>query len=106
MTIDGQMIAEVTFGNQKSTDEFIVVGELHPYVLIGLKFLYDNNCQIDVENGTLKTRIRDHAETTVPLYVGDRLEPPPDETACVLQTEDEIETAYVSMKYKRKTTEM
>ena len=84
MPIDGKMLAEVTFGKHKSTDEFIVVDELYPHVLIGLKFLCDNKCQVDIENETLKIRIRDQAETTVPLYVGDRLEPPTDERARVL----------------------
>ena len=95
MPIDGKMLAEVTFGKHKSTDEFIVVDELYPHVLIGLKFLCDNKCQIDIETETLKIRIGDQAETTVPLYVGDRLEPPTDERACVLQTEEEIEVSVV-----------
>ena len=84
MPIDGMMRAEVTFGKHKSTDEFFLVDELYPHVLIGLKFLCDNECQVDIENETLKIRIRDQAETTVPLYVGDRLEPPTDKRACVL----------------------
>ena len=96
MPIDGKMLAEVTFGKHKSTDEFIVVDELYIYVLIGLKFLCDSKCQADIEQETLKFRIRDQAETTVPLYVGDRLEPPTDERACVRQTEDEIEEPVVS----------
>ena len=96
MPMDGKMLAEVTFGNHKSTDAFIVVDELYPYVLIGLKFLCDNKCQVDIENETLKIGTRDEAETTVPLYVGDRLEPPTDERACVLQTEDKIEEPVVS----------
>ena len=79
MLIDGKMLAEVTFGNHKSTDEFIVVDELYRHVLLGLKFLCDNKCQVEIENETLKIRIRDQAETTIPLYVGDRLEPPIDE---------------------------
>ena len=76
MNIDGKMLAEVTFGKHKSTYEFIVVDELYPHVLIGLKFLCDNKCQVDIEDETLKIRIRYQAETTVSLYVGDRLEPP------------------------------
>ena len=63
MPIDGKMLAEVTFGKHKSTDEFIVVDELYLYVLIGLKFLCDNKCQVHIENETLKIRIRDQAET-------------------------------------------
>ena len=95
MPIDGKMVAEVTFGKHKSTDEFIVGDELYPHVLIGLKFLCDNKCQVDIETETLKIRMRDQAETTVPLYVGDRLEPPIDERACFLQTEEEIEVPVV-----------
>ena len=94
--IDRKMTAEVTFGKHKRTYEFIVVDELYPQVLIGLKFLSDNKCQVDVENETLKIRIRDQAETTVTLYVGDRLEPPTEERACVLQTEDEVEEPVIS----------
>ena len=107
MSTDGKMLAEVTFGKHKSTDEFIVVDELYPHVLIGLKFLCDNKCQVDIENETLKIRIRDQAETTVPLYVyvGDRLEPPTDERACVLQTEDEIEEPVVSNEVLEKNEE-
>ena len=105
MPIDGKMLAEVTFGKHKSTDEFIVVDELYPHVLIGLKFLCDNKCQVDIENETLKIRIRDQAETTVPLYVGDRLEPPTDERACVLQIEDEIEEPDVSNEVLEKNDE-
>ena len=96
MTINGKMLAKVTFGKHKGTDEFIVVDELYPHVLIGLKVLCDNKCQIDIETKTLKKRIRDQAETTVALCVGDRLKPPTDESACVLQTEDEIEEPVVS----------
>ena len=105
MPIDGKMLAEVTFGKHKSTDEFIVVDELYPHVLIGLKFLCDNKCQVDIENETLKIRIKDQAETTVPLYVGDRLEPPTDERACVLQTEDEIEEPVVANEVLEKNDE-
>ena len=36
MPIDEKRIAEVTFGKHKSTDEFIVVDELYPDVLVGL----------------------------------------------------------------------
>ena len=94
--IDGKMIPEVTFGKHKSTHQFTVVDELYPHVLNGLNFLRDNKCQVDIETETLKSRIRDLAETTIPLYVGDRLEPPTNEKACVLQTEDKIEEPGVS----------
>ena len=105
MPIDGKMLAEVTFGKQKSTDEFKIADKLYPHVLIGLKFLGDNKCQVDIENETLKIRKGDQAETTVPLYVGDRLDPPTDERACVLQTEDEIGEADVSMEVLEKSDE-
>ena len=105
MPIDGEMLAEVTFAKYKSTEEFILLDELYPHVLIGLKFLCDNKCQVDIEYETLKIRIRDQAETTVPLYVGDSLEPPTDERACVLQTEDEIEEPVVPIEVLEKKDE-
>ena len=94
MLVDGNMLAEVTFRKHKSTDEFFVVDELYPQMLIGLKFLCDKKCQVDIENETLKIRVRDQTETTVPLYV-DRLELPTNDMTCVLQTEDEIEESDV-----------
>ena len=96
MPIDRKMIPEVTLEKPKSTNEYFVVDELYPQVLIGLKFPCDNKCQVDIEQETLKIRIGYQAETTVPIYVGDRLEPPTDKRACVLQTEDEIEEPVVS----------
>ena len=103
MPIYGKMLAEVTFGKHKSTDEFIVVHELYPHVLIGLKFLSDK-CQVDIEDETLKIRIREQAETTIPLYVGERLEPLTDEKACV-QTDDEIEEPDICSEVLEKNNE-
>ena len=71
--LDGKMITEVTFEKHKSTDEFIVLDELYQHVLIGLKFLCDNKCQVDIETETLKNRKRDKDETTIPLNIGDCL---------------------------------
>ena len=105
MPIDGKMLAEVRFGKHKSTHKSVVVDELYPHVLIGLKILCDNNCQVAIEKETIKIRIRDQAETTIPLHVGDRLEPPTDERACVLQTEDEIEEPDVSNEVLEKNDE-
>ena len=67
LPIDGRMTAEVTFGEQNSTDEFNVLVELYPHVLIGLKILCDKKCQVDIENEAPKIRIRDQVEVTVPL---------------------------------------
>ena len=105
MPIDGKMLAEVTFGKHKNTDEFILVFELYPHVLIGVKFLCDNKCQVDIEKETLKIRIRDQTETTVPFYIGDRLEPPTDKRACVLQIENEIEEPVASNDVLEKNDE-
>ena len=65
----------------------------------------DIKCQVDIKTETLKIRVRDQAETTVPLYVGDRVEPPTDERACVLQTEDEIEEPVASNEVLEKNDE-
>ena len=105
MPIDGKMIAEVTFGKHCSTDEVFVVDGLYLNVLIGVKFLCYNKFQIDIGNETFKIEKRDQAETKLPLFVGDRLEPPTDERACVLQTEDEIEEPVVSNEVLEKNDE-
>ena len=73
--------------------------------MIGLKFLCDSKCQVDIENETLKIIRGVEAETTVPLYVGDRLEPPTDERACVLQTEERIEEPVFSNEVLEKNGE-
>ena len=75
-------------------------------MLIRPKILCDNKCQVDIENENLKTRIRDQAETTVPLYVGDRLEPPTDGRACVFQTENKIEEPGDSNEVLEKNNEV
>ena len=106
MPIDGKMLAEVTFGKPKKADEFSVVDELYPHVLIRLKFLCDNKCKVGIETETFKIRIRDQAETTVPLYVGDRLEPPTDERACVFQADDKVEEAVVCNEVLEKKDEV
>ena len=69
---------------------------MYSHVLIELNFLCDNKCQVDNEKETFKIRIRDQSETAVPLYVGDRLEPPTNERAFVLQTEEKIEEPHLS----------
>ena len=95
MPIDAKLIAKVTFEKHKKTDEFIVIDQLYPHVLIGLKFRCDSECQVDIENKTLKMRLRDQTVTNIPLHVGDPLEPLTDESACVLQTEAKIEEPFV-----------
>ena len=96
MPKDGKMLAEVTFRKHKSTEEFFVVDELYPHVLIGFKFSCDNKCQVDIESETLKIRMRDQAETAVPLYIGERSEPLTDERVCNLQTAGETEEPAIS----------
>ena len=106
MPIDGNMLAEVTFGKHKSTDELIVVDELYPHVLIGVKILCDNKCQFVIEDETLKIRKRDQTETTVPLYVGDRLEPPTDQRAWSSKPKTKLKNQLSLTKNYRKTTKI
>ena len=58
---------------------------------------------------TLKTELlnfeRDEAKTTVPLYVQDRLDPPTDKRACVLQTRDKNQEPDVSNEVLEKINE-
>ena len=102
MPTDGKMLAEVTFGKHKSTDEFIVLDELYPNVLIGLNCFCNNKCEVDIENKILKIKIRYQAETADSPYEGDCSEPPTNDKACVLQTEDKIEEPDVSKELLEK----
>ena len=46
--IDGIMRADVKIGPHATSDEFIVVDQLYPQLLIGLKFMTENGCQMDL----------------------------------------------------------
>ena len=83
--IDGIMRADVKIGPHATSDEFIVVDQLYPQLLIGLKFMTENGCQMDLASKQFLIRISDSKTTAVGVHIGDRYEHPPDDQAYVIQ---------------------
>ena len=84
--IDGIMRADVKIGPHATSDEFIVVDQLYPQLLIGLKFMTENGCQMDLASKQFVIRVSDSKTTAVGVQIGDRYEHPPDDQVYVIQT--------------------
>ena len=84
--IDGIMRADLKIGPHATSDEFIVVDQLYHQLLIGLKFMTENGCQMDLASKQLLIRVSDSKTTAVGVHIGDRYEHPPDDQAYVIQT--------------------
>ena len=84
--IDGIMRADVKIGPHATSDEFIVVDQLYPQLLIGLKFMTENGCQMDLGRKKFLIKISDSKTIAVGVHIGDRYEHPPDDQAYVIQT--------------------
>ena len=89
--IDGIMHADVKIGPHATSDEFIVVDQLYPQLLIGLKFMTENGCQMDLASKKFLIRVSDSKTPAVGVHIGDRYEHPPDDQAYVIQTVKNIE---------------
>ena len=83
--IDGIMRADVKIGPHATSDEFIVVDQLYPQLLIGLKFMTENGCQMDLASKQFLIRISDSKATAVGVHIGDCYEHPPDDQAYEIQ---------------------
>ena len=84
--IDGIMRADVKIGPHATSDEFIVVDQLYPQLLIGLKFMTENGCQMDLDSKQFLIRFSDSKTNAVGVHIGDRYENPLDDQAYVIQT--------------------
>ena len=84
--IDGIMRADVKIGPRATSDEFIVVDQLYPQLLIGLKFMTENGCQTDLASKQFLITVSDSKTIAVGVHIGDRYEHPPDDQAYVIQT--------------------
>ena len=84
--IDGIMRADMKIGPHATSDEFIVVDQLYPLLLIGLKFKTENGCQMDSASKQFLIRVSDRNTTAFGVHIGDRYEHPPDDQAYVIQT--------------------
>ena len=84
--IDGIMRADVKIGPHATSDEFIVVDQLYPQLLIGLKFMTENGCQMELASKQFLIRDSDSEPTAVGVHIGDRYEHPADDQAYMIQT--------------------
>ena len=84
--IDGIMRADLKIGPHATSDEFIVVDQLYPHLLIGLKFMTENGCQINLASKQFQIRVSDSKTTAVGVHIGDRYVHPLDDEAYVIQT--------------------
>ena len=84
--IDGIMRADVKIGPHATSDDFIVVDQLYPQLLIGLKFMTENGCQMDLASKQFLIRVSDSKTTAVGVHIGDRYEHLPDDQVYVIQT--------------------
>ena len=86
--IDEIMHADVKIGphaTHATSDEFIVVEQLYPQLLIGLKFMTENGCLMDLASKQFLIRVSDSETTAVGVHMGDCYEHPPDDQAYVIQ---------------------
>ena len=77
--VDGIMRADVKQGPHATSDKFVVIDQLHPQVLIGLKFMTEKGCQMDLAGKQFLIRVSDSKTTAVGVHIGDRYEHPPDD---------------------------
>ena len=84
--IDGIMHADEKIGPLATSDEIIIVDQLYPQLLIGLKCMTENGCPMDLASKQLLIRVSDSKTNAVGVHIGDRYEHPPDDQAYVIQT--------------------
>ena len=89
--IDGIMRADVKIGPHATSDEFIVIDQLDSQLLIGLKYMTENGCQMDLASKQFLIRVSDSKTTAVGVHIGDRYKHPPDGQAYVIQTGENTE---------------
>ena len=84
--IDGIIHADVKIGPHATSDEFIVFDQLYPQLLVGLKFMTENGCRMNLDSEQVLIRVSDSKTTAVGVHIGDRYEHPPDDQTYVIQT--------------------
>ena len=84
--IDGIMRADVKTGPHKNSDELIVVDQLYPQLLIGLKVMTENGCQMDLASKKFLIRVSDSKTIAVIVHIADRYKHPADDQTYVIQT--------------------
>ena len=86
MPTKGIIKAEVKIGTLVAPNELVVVEDLHPEILVGLKFLMENQCTADMVEGKLTIPKDDGSIVKVPMQILGGLILPPEDDAFVFET--------------------
>ena len=86
MPTKGIIEAEVKIGTLVATDEIVVVEDLHPEILVGLKFLMKNQFTADMVEEKLTIPQDDGSIVKVPMQILGGLIIPPEDDAFVFET--------------------
>ena len=86
MPTKGIVKAQVKIGTCVASDEFVVVEDLYPEIMIGLKFMMENQCSTDLVEQKLTIPKDDGFIIKVPMQVLSGHVPPPEDDAFVCET--------------------
>ena len=86
MPTKGIVKAEVEIGTCVASEEFVVVEDLYPEIMIGLKFMMENQCSTDLVEQKLTIPKDDGFIIKVPMQVLSGHVPPPEDDAFVCKT--------------------
>ena len=86
MPTRGFVKAEVKIGTCIASDEFVVVEDPYPEIMIGFKFMLENKCTTDFVEQKLTLPKDDGSIFKVPIQVASGHVPPPEDDAFVCET--------------------
>ena len=102
MPTKGIVKAEVKIGTCVASDEFVVVEDLYPEIMIGLKFMMENQCSTDLVEQKLKIPKDDGFIIKVPMQVLSGHVPPPEDDAFVCEMVPGPDTVSVASEINKK----
>ena len=102
MPTKGIVKAEVKIGTCITSDEFVVVKDLYPEIMIGLKFMLENKCTTDLVEHKLTVPKDDGFIIKVPMQVARGHVPPPEDDTFVCETVPVPDTVSATFEIKEK----
>ena len=102
MPTKGIVRAEVKIGICIASNEFVVVEDLYPEIITGLKFMIQNQCTTDLVEQKLTIPKDDGFIIKVPMQVSSDHVPPPEDDAFVCETVPGPDTVSATSKINKK----
>ena len=102
MPTKGVIKAEVKIGTLVATDEIVVVEDLYPEIMIGLKFMMENKCTSDLVQQKLTILKDDGSIVQVPMQILSGHVLPPEDDAFVCETVPSPDTVSVASEISEK----